>query len=111
MLFLYLETTDITKADSRQRNLLPAEDKYCIMKIKERVPRELRVLRYSLMAASEENITKTSALLHIAQPTLSQRMMLLEGELEPALFRWDKHSIVQTEDGMLLKRRVQELIS
>lgn len=110
MLFLYLETTDITKADSRQRNLLPAEDKYCIMKIRERVPRELRVLRYSLMAVSEENITKTAALLHIAQLTLSQRMML-EGELELALFRRCKHSIVQTEDGMLLKRRVQELIS
>ena len=38
-------------------------------------------------------------------------MILLEGELELALFRRCKHSIVQTEDGMLLKRRAQELIS
>ena len=29
-------------------------------------------------------------------------MILLEGELELALFRRCKHSIVQTEDGMLL---------
>lgn len=63
------------------------------------------------MAAREENITKTAALLHITQPPLSQRMILLEGELELALFRRCKHSIVQTEDGMLLKRRAQELIS
>lgn len=65
---------------------------------------ELRVLRYFLMVAREENITKAAALLHIAQPPpLSQRMILLEGELELALFLRCKHSIVQTEDGMLLK--------
>lgn len=30
---------------------------------------ELRVLKYFLMAAREENITRTAKLLHITQPT------------------------------------------
>ena len=34
---------------------------------------ELRVLKYFLMAAREENITRTAKLLHITQPTLSRQ--------------------------------------
>lgn len=72
---------------------------------------ELRVLRYFLMVAREENITKAAALLHITQPTLSRQLIQLEEELGVKLFHRSKHSIVLTEDGMLLKRRAQELIS
>ena len=32
---------------------------------------ELRVLKYFLVVAREENITKAAALLHVTQPTLS----------------------------------------
>ncbi len=39
---------------------------------------ELRVLKYFLMVAREENITKAAQLLHITQPTLSRQLMLLE---------------------------------
>ena len=42
---------------------------------------ELRVLRYFLMTAREENITKAAELLHITQPTLSRQLMQLEEEL------------------------------
>ena len=72
---------------------------------------ELRVLSYFLIAAREENITKAAALLHITQPTLSRQLMQLEEELGVKLFRRSKHSIVLTEDGMLLRRRAQELVS
>lgn len=72
---------------------------------------ELRVLRYFLMAAREENITRAAALLHITQPTLSRQLMQLEEELGVTLFHRGKYSISLTEDGMFLKRRVQELIS
>ena len=42
---------------------------------------EIRVLRYFLMAAREENITKAAQLLHITQPTLSRQLQQLEEEL------------------------------
>lgn len=42
---------------------------------------ELRVLRYFLLAAQEESITRTAELLHITQPTLSRQFIQLEREL------------------------------
>ncbi len=72
---------------------------------------ELRVLNYFLMTAQEENITKAAQLLHITQPTLSRQLMQLEDELGVKLFERSSHSIVLTNDGMLLKRRAQELVS
>ncbi|MGI6028316.1 MAG: LysR family transcriptional regulator [Candidatus Heteroscillospira sp.] len=72
---------------------------------------ELRVLNYFLMVAREENITKAAQLLHLTQPTLSRQLMQLEEELGVKLFHRSKHSIILTEEGMLLKRRAQELVS
>lgn len=66
---------------------------------------ELRVLKYFLMAAREENITKAAHLLHVTQPTLSRQLMQLEKELGVKLFERSRHRIILTEDGMLLKRR------
>ena len=71
---------------------------------------ELRVLKYFLMVAREENITKAANLLHVTQPTLSRQMMQLEEELGVKLFSRGKYHIVLTDDGMLLKRRAQEII-
>ena len=72
---------------------------------------EIRVLKYFLMVAREENITKAAALLHLTQPTLSRQLRQLEEELGVKLFHRSKHSIILTEDGMLLKRRAQEIVS
>lgn len=71
---------------------------------------ELRVLEYYLMVAREENITKAAQVLHITQPTLSRQMMQLEEELGVRLFERGRHSILLTEDGLLLKRRAQEMV-
>ena len=71
---------------------------------------EIRVLRYFLMTAREENITRAAGLLHITQPTLSRQLMQLEEELGTKLFERSSHSIRLTEDGMLLRRRAQELV-
>lgn len=70
---------------------------------------EFRSLQYFLMVAREENITKAANLLHLTQPTLSRSIMQLEDELGVKLFTRSNHNIILTEDGMLLKRRAQEL--
>ncbi|MDO4544535.1 MAG: LysR family transcriptional regulator [Bacillota bacterium] len=72
---------------------------------------ELRVLNYFLTVAREENITRAAQFLHVTQPTLSRQLMQLEEELGVKLFNRSNHSIVLTEEGMLLKRRAQELLS
>lgn len=72
---------------------------------------ELRVLNYFLAVAREENITKAAHQLHITQPTLSRQIAQLEEELGVKLFKRSNHHIVLTEDGMILKRRAQELLS
>lgn len=72
---------------------------------------EFRVLKYFLMVAREENITHAADLLHITQPTLSRQMIQLEEELGVTLFHRSKHRIVLTEDGMLLRRRAEEIVS
>lgn len=71
---------------------------------------ELRVLRYFLMVAREENITRAAQNLHVTQPTLSRQLMQLEEELGTPLFHRSSRRIVLTEDGMLLKRRAQEIL-
>ena len=72
---------------------------------------ELRVLKYFLMAAREENMTKAAELLHVTQPTLSRQIMQLEEELGCKLFRRSNHSIYLTEEGMFLKKRAQDMIA
>jgi DNA-binding transcriptional LysR family regulator len=75
------------------------------------MPMELRVLKYFLMVAREENITKAAQLLGVTQPTLSRQIMQLEEELGVNLFIRSNHNIILTDDGMLLKRRAEELVS
>ena len=72
---------------------------------------ELRVLRYFLTIAEEENITRAADILHVTQPTLSRQMMQLEDELGTKLFKRSKYCIRLTEDGLFLKRRAEEILS
>lgn len=71
---------------------------------------ELRVLKYFLMIAREENITRAAQLLHVTQPTLSRQIKELEEELGTKLFERSNHRIVLTQDGLLLRRRAQEIV-
>lgn len=72
---------------------------------------ELRVLRYFLTVAREQNITRAAEALHITQPTLSRQLMQLEEELGKRLFERGKGHITLTNEGMLLRRRAQELLA
>lgn len=71
---------------------------------------ELRVLKYFLAVAREENITRAAEYLHITQPTLSRQLMQLEDELNAKLFIRGKNRILLTDEGLLLKRRAEEII-
>lgn len=71
---------------------------------------EIRVLRYFLTVAREENITKAAEKLHITQPTLSRQLNQLEEELGKQLFKRGNHDIKLTTDGMLLRKRAEEII-
>lgn len=72
---------------------------------------DIRVLSYFLVVAKEENITRAAQLLHITQPTLSRQLMQLEEELGVKLFQRSNHSIYLTSEGLLFKRRAQELVN
>ena len=60
---------------------------------------ELRVLKYFLMVAREENITKAAELLHVTQPTLSRQLAQLEDELGVKLFERGQHGMAYTPTG------------
>lgn len=72
---------------------------------------ELRVLEYFLMVAREENITKAAKQLHLSQPTLSRQILALEKELGVKLFERSKYSVYLTTEGMLFRRRAQEIVN
>ena len=71
---------------------------------------ELRVLQYFLAVSKEESITKAAESLHLSQPTLSRQLRDLEDELGKTLLVRGSKKTTLTEDGMLLKKRAQEII-
>ena len=71
---------------------------------------EIRLLKYFLAVAREENITAAAESLHITQPTLSKQLMELEDELGKKLFIRGKRKITLTEDGILLRKRAGEIV-
>ncbi|MFP8642777.1 MULTISPECIES: LysR family transcriptional regulator [Priestia] len=72
---------------------------------------EIRVLRYFLTVAREGNITKAADVLHVTQPTLSRQLKDLEQELGKKLFIRSSHSIILTDEGMLLRNRAEEIVN
>ncbi len=71
---------------------------------------DIRVLQYFLTVAREESITKAARVLHMTQPPLSRQLMDLEAELGKQLLVRGSKRVTLTEDGMLLRRRAEEII-
>lgn len=71
---------------------------------------EYRILKYFIVVADEENITRASEVLHISQPSLSRQLMQLEDDLGVKLFERGKRKITLTKEGYLLRRRAQEIL-
>lgn len=72
---------------------------------------EIRLLRYFLAVAREENITRAAESLHISQPSLSKQLMELEQEVGKQLLIRGKRKIMLTEEGILLRKRADEIIT
>lgn len=72
---------------------------------------ELRMLRYFLEIAREENMTRAARRLHVSQPTLSKQMKDLEEELGKKLFRRGSAGIRLTDEGMLLRKRAEDILA
>lgn len=71
---------------------------------------EIRVLRYFLEVAREGSVTHAAERLHISQPTLSKQLKDLEGELGKKLFVRSSFSVRLTEEGMLLRKRAEDIL-
>ena len=72
---------------------------------------DIRVLKYFLAVAQEENITRAAKSLHIAQPSLSKQMMELEQSLGKKLLVRGKRKITLTEEGIFLRKRAEDIVS
>lgn len=72
---------------------------------------EIRVLRYFLTVVREEGINRAAEVLHITQPTLSRQLSQLEDEIGVKLFHRGARKISLTNEGILLRRRAEEILS
>ena len=72
---------------------------------------EIRVLRYFLTVVREGGINRAAEVLHITQPTLSRQLSQLEVEVGVKLFHRGARKITLTNEGILLRRRAEEILS
>jgi len=71
---------------------------------------EIRVLKYFLTVVREESISRAAEVLHITQPTLSRQLAQMEEETGVKLFQRGSRKITLTNEGMLLRRRAEEIV-
>lgn len=71
---------------------------------------DIRVLQYFLTVAREGSITKAAETLHMTQPPLSRQLKDLEEELGKQLLIRGNRKVTLTEEGMLLRKRAEEMV-
>lgn len=71
---------------------------------------EIRVLRYFIEIAREGSMTAAAEVLHVSQSALSKQMKELEIELGKKLFRRGSRSVSLTDEGILLRRRAEDIL-
>lgn len=71
---------------------------------------EIRVLNYFLTVARKQSFSKAAQELHITQPTLSRQIKELEEMYHVTLFKRDTRHVELTEEGLLLKKRAEEIL-
>ena len=70
---------------------------------------EFRVLQYFLAVTQEQSISGAAEALHLSQPTLSRQLRDMEEELGKQLFIRSNRKITLTEEGMILRKRAEEI--
>lgn len=71
---------------------------------------ELKNLTTFLAVAEKETISAAAKHLHLSQPSLSRQLMELEKELDVTLFTRGNRKITLTEDGLLFRKRAEEIV-
>src|SRR3954468_18506273 len=72
---------------------------------------ELRQLRYFLTVAEEGRFSRAAARLHLAAPSLSQQIRVLERELRVTLFHRTAQGVVLTPAGEVLLPRARVILA
>ncbi|KAF1300919.1 MULTISPECIES: LysR family transcriptional regulator [Enterococcus] len=71
---------------------------------------DIRVLRYFVAIAQEQNFSHAAQSLHVSQPALSRQIIDLETELNVKLFERSHRQVNLTQEGYYLLERAQEII-
>ncbi len=71
---------------------------------------EIRTLTYFMAVAEERNLTRAAAKLHIAQPSLTKQLKILEEELGTSLFVRGKRGMEPTREGEYLYRQGRQIL-
>ncbi len=71
---------------------------------------DIKVMECYLAVTREGNISAAAEALHVSQPALSRQMKDLEEELGVKLFERGRRRITLTEEGMILRRRADEMV-
>ena len=71
---------------------------------------DIRAMQYYLAVVREGTISAAAKALHVSQPSLSRQMKELEEELGAELFFRGNRRITLTEEGMVLRKRAEEIV-
>ncbi|MBQ7542463.1 MAG: LysR family transcriptional regulator [Clostridia bacterium] len=71
---------------------------------------DIRTMQYYLAVVREGTISAAAEALHVAQPSLSRQMKELEKELGVSLFERGNRRITLTEEGIVLRKRAEEMV-
>lgn len=88
--------------------MLDRHNKICYAQIGDFM--EIRVLEYFLAVEREQSFSKAADSLHLTQPTLSRQLKDLEEELGKQLFIRSSKKLSLTDDGMILRKRAEEIL-
>lgn len=72
---------------------------------------EIRVLKYFLSIVRKQSISGATEALHLSQPTPSRQIKDMEDEFGKQLLIRGSRKVTLTEDGMILRKRAEEIIN